>query len=129
MKNSKSAAVQFFICTAAVAGIYVGLRSMGAGGYDFTEPPDIILTNGRIAIPGEMTSVAFVRGTAMDVAAEIFSDAEDDPTLDEFLTTFFCNACSRNCLLLTPRCVAGRLRNNQAIEIFREMYPHVEIFA
>ena len=131
MKSVKKIVRRFFVCTAAVAYVYLGARSIGSdirtASIDFFAPPDIVLTNNQIAVPGAVTSVAFVRGTAMEAAAEIFASTEEDPTLDEFLTMFFCNACSRHCLLLTPRCAAGRMRNNQAVEIYRAMFPHMEV--
>ena len=125
MKNSVKTAARFFACTAVVVYLFVGLRSLNRDGYYVAAyyAPDIVLTNGRIAVPG--TVVAFVRSTAHEAATEFFADAEEDPSLDEFLTMFFCNACSRNCLLLTPRCVAGRLRNNQATDVHMEMFPHM----
>lgn len=116
---------RFFVCGVVVACVYIGAREIGRDSTDYLPPPDIVLTSGRIAVPGDITSVAFARSTAVEAATEIFEDAEEDPTLDEFLTMFFCNACSRHCLLLTPRCVAGRLRNNQAVEIHQEMFPHM----
>ena len=131
MKSVKKIIVRFFACTAVIAYIYLGVRSIGrdmrTDALDFASPPDIVLTNNQIVVPGAVTSVAFVRGTAMQAAAEIFAGTEADPSLDEFLTMFFCNACSRHCLLLTPRCAAGRMRNNQAVEIYRVMFPGMEV--
>jgi len=131
MKSVKKIVARFFACTAVVAYVYLAARSIGGdirtAYMDFLSPPNIVLTNNQIAVPGAVTSVAFVRGTAMEAASEIFAGTEEDPTLDEFLTMFFCNACSRHCLLLTPRCAAGRMRNNQAVEIYRAMFPHMEV--
>lgn len=132
MGDVKKIAARFAAGTLAVAIIYAGTRSItrdvATASADFLPPPAIILTNNQIAVPGAVSTTAFVRGTAEDFAAEFFEDAEDDPTLDEFLRIFFCNACSRHCLLITPRCAAGRLRNTQAAEIYKTLYPHMEVF-
>jgi len=98
-------------------------RDRASANADFQPPPSIVLANGRVVVPGEFSTMAFDRATAEEFAEEFFADAEEPPTLDEFLRIFFCNACSRHCLLLTPRCVAGRQRNTQAVEIYREMFP------
>jgi len=83
------------------------------------------LTNGRTVVPGAVSISAFDRNTAEEFATEFFYGAEEEPTLDEFLRAFYCDACSRRCLLLMPRCVAGRMRNNQAAALHAEMFPEV----
>ena len=132
MNDAKKNVTRFFACTAAVAYLYIAshliVKDVMSSSLDYFPPPDIVLASGRIAVPGAVTSVAFDRRTAEGLAAEMFTDAEEEPSLDEFLTKFFCSACSRNCLILTPRCASGRMRNQQAIELYREMYPHMEVF-
>jgi len=132
MEDTKKIVMRFAAGTLAVAVLYVGTRSISkdvlSASADFHPPPAIVLTNNQTAIPGAVSTTAFVRNTAEEFAAEFFEDAEEDPSLDEFLKIFFCNACSRHCLLITPRCVAGRLRNTQATEIYMEMFPHMEVF-
>ena len=131
MKHVKNVVVRFLVTIGIVAYLYLSsfsiVRDIVSPSRDYLPPPDIVLAGGRIAVPGAVTTFAFARGTAQEIATEIFAYAETDPTLDEFLSNFFCDVCSRHCLLLTPRCVAGRLRNTQAIEIYKEMYPHMEV--
>ena len=127
MRNAKKVIVCLAAGTLAVAFIYIGGRAIihdrATVGAEFLPPPAIVLTNGRVVIPGAVSISAFDRSTAEEFAAEFFYDAEEEPTLSEFLRVFFCDACSRHCLLLTPRCVAGRMRNNQATAIHAEMFP------
>jgi hypothetical protein len=127
MGNAKNVIVCLAAGTLAVAYVYVGGRAIihdrTTSDTNFLPPPQIVLTNGRIVVPGAVSISAFNRNTAENFAAEFFDDAEEEPTLPGFLRVFFCDACSRHCLLITPRCVAGRMRANQATEIHAEMFP------
>jgi hypothetical protein len=127
MRDVKKAIVCLAAGTLGVAYIYVGGRAIlldrATSDAEFLPPPAIVLTSGRVVVPGAVSISAFDRSTAEEFATEFFYDAEEEPTLEEFLRVFFCDACSRRCLLLTPRCVAGRMRNNQASAIHAEMFP------
>ncbi|MCL2238772.1 MAG: hypothetical protein FWC07_02330 [Defluviitaleaceae bacterium] len=131
MGNAKKVIVCLAAGTLAVAYIYVGGRAIildrATSNADFLPPPSIVLTSGRVVVPGAVSISAFDRNTAEEFAAAFFDGAEEEPTLDEFLRVFFCDACSRRCLLLTPRCVAGRMRNNQATAIHAEMFPEAVV--
>jgi hypothetical protein len=131
MGNAKKVIVCLAAGTLAVAYIYVGGRAIihdrTTSDTAFLPPPEIVLTGGRVVVPGAVSISAFDRNTAEEFATEFFHDADEEPTLDEFLRIFFCDACSRRCLLLTPRCVAGRMRNNQATAIHAEMFPEAVV--
>ena len=127
MEDAKKVIVRFAAGTLAVAYIFAGgraiVRDRATSDAEFLPPPAIVLTNGRVVVPGAVSISAFHRNTAEEFAAEFFDGAEEEPNLAEFLSVFFCDACSRRCLLLTPRCVAGRMRNSQATVIHAEMFP------
>jgi|GEM_PF-2191649 len=127
MGNAKKIITCLAVGTLAVAYTYIGGRAiihdLAARDAAFLPPPVITLANGRVVVPGAVSISAFDRNTAEDFATEFFYDAEEEPNLAEFLSVFYCDACSRRCLLLTPRCVAGRMRNNQATAIHAEMFP------
>lgn len=131
MKNESKLIARFVAGVGAVAYLYFGARTVGsdikAMTTEFLPPPDIVLSNGQVAIPGSVKTTPFVKSTAEDDASLFFLNATEPPSLEEFLSKFTCSGCSKACLLTSPTCINGQGKNEQAIVIYQQMYPQMEI--
>jgi len=125
MKETKLIA-RFVAGTAAIAIAYFTGSQFysNAQNLNVVEPPKIILASGEEA--GSVgDTVKFSKADAEKTALLVWTD--EPPAMNEFLSKFRCSGCSKNCLLIAPMCMNGKTKNEQAIEIYQELYPEMEI--
>ena len=48
--------------------------------------------------------------------------AEEKPSLEEYLGNLICTGCGKRCSLLAPRCRKGEMKSQSAMEDYEEMY-------
>ena len=125
MKETKLI-VRFAAGTAAVVIAYFSgsLLYPKVQGQNIAEPPKIILASGEEAGSAGDT-VKFSKADAKNTALSVWT--AEPPAINEFLSKFRCSGCSKNCLLIAPMCINGKTKNEQAIEIYQELYPEMEL--
>ena len=112
------------LCAFAYYGVSMAVDLTSAA--KVTQRPVLHLTTGEAIDPATApVTTKFDEKTARTFVAEIFSDAEEAPDLNEFLSRFTCASCGKRCLLASPSCFVGNGKQDTAVGIYQEMYPDV----
>lgn len=117
------------LCAYAYYGVGKVVDMVNPASEDAGQKPLIYLTSGEAIDPATAPiTTKFEEDTAKEFAIEAFSDQEEAPDLNEFLSRFTCSSCGKRCLLTSPSCFVGNGRQESAIGLYQEMYPDVEVF-
>lgn len=97
----------------------------GRGGYESSEStgnysPDTWYGNASSA-QKEEPSVSRSESDSTSVQQE--TPSGDAPTLQQFLSMMRCSGCRHNCSLLSPRCMKGRSKAQNAVVQYQQTYP------
>jgi hypothetical protein len=120
---------RFAAGTALIAGMYFGAKQIHTNVRALFYPkpvPEIVLASGKDISAGAGETVQFTKSTAKEKALSIWP-ADAAPAINEFMSRFRCSGCSKNCLLIAPLCINGKIKSTAAVQVYQEIYPGMEI--